>query len=87
MTVAPLVQVCNSKTYSFCSSLYLYHTYTLLLIGWLNFQVARDLGIEANKVLKLESSTQLGYYFRVTRKVGQMESYVTMKVLVECIKF
>ena len=56
------------------SSLYIYHTYTLLLTGWLNLQVARDLGIEANKVLKLESSTQLGYYFRVTRKVGLMEA-------------
>ncbi|XP_056014068.1 DNA mismatch repair protein Msh2-like isoform X2 [Ostrea edulis] len=31
-------------------------------------KVSRDLGVEANKVLKLENSTQLGYYFRVTRK-------------------
>ena len=31
---------------------------------------ARELGLEANKTLKLESSSQLGYYLRITRKVG-----------------
>ncbi|ESO85742.1 hypothetical protein LOTGIDRAFT_195636 [Lottia gigantea] len=31
-------------------------------------KVARDLNLEANKTLKLESNNQLGYFFRVTRK-------------------
>ena len=35
-----------------------------------SLQVARDLGVEPNKVLKLESNSQLGYFFRVTRKVS-----------------
>ena len=31
--------------------------------------MAKDLGIEANKVLKMECNSQLGYFYRVTRKV------------------
>ncbi|KAK2193152.1 hypothetical protein NP493_14g02051 [Ridgeia piscesae] len=31
-------------------------------------QAARDLSLEANKVLKLESNSQLGYFFRISRK-------------------
>ena len=40
-----------------------------LISVYMYLQVARDLGVEPNKVLKLESNSQLGYFFRVTRKV------------------
>ena len=39
-------------------------TFTFIL------QAGRDLGLEPNKVLKMECNSQLGYFFRVTRKVG-----------------
>jgi len=37
--------------------------------------VARDLEIEPNKVLKLVIDSELGYFFRVTRKVGINEGF------------
>jgi len=33
-------------------------------------QVASELGLEAGKALKLESSSHLGYFLRLTRKVS-----------------
>ena len=36
-------------------------------------QAARDLSLEANKVLKLESNSQLGYFFRISRKVCDLK--------------
>jgi len=33
-------------------------------------QTAGDLGLEAHKTVKLEFNAQLGYFLRVTKKVG-----------------
>lgn len=38
-------------------------------MGDVTYKVARSLGLEANKNLKLESNTQSGYFFRLTLKV------------------
>ena len=33
-------------------------------------QTANELGLELHKTIKLESTAQLGYFMRVTKKVG-----------------
>lgn len=42
-------------------------------MGDLLYKVAKELGLEANKSVKLESNSQNGYFFRVTLKVSLRE--------------
>ncbi|XP_070564329.1 DNA mismatch repair protein Msh2-like [Ptychodera flava] len=52
---------------------------------------ARDLAVDVNKVLKLESNSQLGYFFRVTRKeekiIRNNKKYITIDTNKNGVRF
>ncbi|XP_002740239.1 DNA mismatch repair protein Msh2 [Saccoglossus kowalevskii] len=54
-------------------------------------KASTDLNVEANKVLKLESNSQLGYFFRVTRKeekvIRNNRKYITIDTNKNGVRF
>lgn len=49
------------------------------------YSVARKLGLEASKSLKLESNTQTGYFFRITLKVFILNKILWFHILFRAI--